>query len=78
MGAVNPTISGETETQVRLPASPGSPTPCDLEPIVAFAGPQFSCELKSFNSDSLRPSLSAPSAALAELSLSEFMYSLTC
>ena len=47
MGAVNPTISGETETQVRLPASPGSPTPCDLEPIVAFAGPQFSCELKS-------------------------------
>ena len=26
MGAGNPTISGETETQVWLPASPGSPT----------------------------------------------------
>ena len=26
MGAGNPTISGETETQVRVPASPGSPT----------------------------------------------------
>ena len=65
MGAVNHTISGETETQVRPPASPSSPTPYDLEPVVAFAGPQFSCELKSFNSDSLGPSLSAPSAELS-------------
>ena len=37
MGAGNPTISGETETQVGLPASPGSPT---FPPVfVSMEGP---------------------------------------
>ena len=43
-----------------LPASVPPSLPCDLEPVVACAGPQFSCELKSFNSDSLGPSCQLP------------------
>ena len=68
MGAGNPTISGETETQVRWPASPGSPTVQSLSCFQLFVTPwttarqaslsitNFQSLLKLMSIDSVMPS----------------------